>query len=1352
MLQQALSDFTLKWIHNKGFTAENLEDADFLINQLECYIKGTTNPLVQITQLFSLKHDPAQSIESFVTEIKERCRLCEFDKVKSIDNWIPMIVLCCNVAHPDMRKKLLLEKDLTFERAVEICLEEEKALRTSKQLAKSGGDVCVTTANATSAYSQNRSQHQQRQHQQNHGGGQERGRSASRNWRASGSDRSQSQAHHGNAQDVKCYSCGKSGHKSKAPECKATDKTCRNCDKKGHLESVCKAPKRQSTGPQAHNIGVGSLFVTGTECEFEELETIEVTLSTPDGVSIQANALPDTGADISCIAPSTLKLFGLSTMDLQEEHRNPSAANGTALKVLGKIPLTATYRNFFSTEPFFVIENLSRPILSRKCLKRLHLIPQNFPHGVVSATAVSAVESVVRVKTGYPDLDALMARYPRVFDGKCKVMKGKPHHIELEENAKPISSGATRNVAEPYRESLKKELQDLVDQDIIEPVAGASEWLHPIVVVPKKDGGIRMCVDLTKLNKYVKRPVNPQPTPFEVVRKLPKGKKHLAVFDALKGYHQIELDDESRALTTFLTPFGRYRYKRLPFGESDAGDVFTLRYGLAVDSSTEGRRTTEDTLLMGDTESELLHNAEEFFKACDINDITLNTKKIQWNKPEVLFGGFLLNSEGYQIDPALCKALAEFPIPANVTDLRSFCGLANQLCNFSDEIAKLLSPLKSLLKKGIKFAWLPEHQTAFEEARKHLSSSKTLAYYDPSRQTRLICDASRLFGLGFVLKQQVDGIWKTVQAGSRFLSPAETRYAMIELELLAIAWAAKKTAMFIEGLPRSQLEIWTDHQPLVPILERYSLPEIENKRLQRLKMKIMHLQYTVKWVKGTENIEADCLSRAPHAKPKFSDQLDEDEEEDVHIAQIQVNEVCSSELRDERLKELRAFADVNPEYTALASLIRSGFPDKKEDVPEDLQKFFPFREDLYFDVDDFIVYGQKLFVPSELRQTYLKRLLAMHQGAHKMEERAKKSIWWPYISRDIKNVAKTCESCVERAPSNRPEVERHHEPASFPFQFLHMDLAQHGGRYFLITVDQFSGYPNIFECGKTATTRQVTDHLLQLFATFSVPVTIYSDGGPQFMEGENVNRFEFGQFCKEWGVQHVTSSPHYPQSNGLAEEAVKNAKKMITATFDWNTKRCRPAEIAAGLLLFRNTPRSPTNLSPNEIVFGRTVRDNLPISRAHFRPQARYEVEKRLQEVRALRDKQNESGGKTTFELPLLSPGQRVRIQDPVSKRWTSTGTIVSFGSNEREYIVRSDRNDRNYRRNRRFLRPEVVPAKPPPSQPVQAPSLTPGESEPQEVVPSRPSPTPVESALRPALVSSSRPRRNAKLPVRFRD
>ncbi len=1000
----------------------------------------------------------------------------------------------------------------------------------------------------------------------------------------------------------------------------------------------------------------------------------------------------------------------------------------------------------------FVINNLARTILSLKCLKALRLVPEDFPHTQVSAVQMPS-HAPTTVRTGYPELDQLMAKYPRVFDGKCKAMKGGPHHIELEDNATPVSTGATRNVAEPYRASLQAHLQDLVEQDIIEPVQGPSAWLHPIVVVPKKDGNIRLCVDFTKLNKYIRRPVNPQPTPWETVRTLPHGKKHFAVFDALKGYHQIELDDESKALTTFLTPFGRYRYKRLPFGESDAGDVFTMRYGIAVDKSTGGRRATEDTLLIADTERELLDNAEEFFKACDDNCITLNTTKIQWNKEEVLFGGFLLNSKGYQIDPVLYRALAEFPVPKNGTDLRSFCGLANQLCNSSDDIAKLLSPLKPLLKKGVKFDWLPEHQAAFDVARQHLSSAKTLTYYDPSRRTRLICDASRLFGLGFILKQEVQGVWKPVQAGSRFLSSAESRYAMIELELLAIAWAAQKCAMFIDGLPRDRLEIWTDHQPLVPILERYSLPDIDNKRLQRLKMKITHLQYTIKWVKGKENIEADCLSRAPHAKPRLSDQLDEDEDEGAHIALVQLLQVDTLELRDERLNELRRFAEEDEEYKAVTRLVSQGQEGERHEWPENLRQYFPFKDDLYFDQDGFVVYNQRLFVPSQLRQTYLKRLLAMHQGAHKMEERAKKSFWWPYISRDVKNAALSCQSCVERAPSNRPEPEVHHEQAIYPFQFLHIDLAQYGGRYFLVTADQYSGYISIFECGKTASTKQVTDHLLQVFSSFAVPVTIYSDGGPQFMAGEaRVDAFEFGRFCQEWGVQHITSSPHHPQSNGLAEEGVKEAKKLIAATFNWNTKACHKSDLAAGLLLFRNTPRSPTNLSPNEMVFGHMVRDNLPISRAHFHPSARYEVEKRLREVHELRDKQN---AKTDHlqrnALPLLHPGQRVRVQDPHSKRWTQSGIVQNFGCNEREYMVKCDHNGKTYRRNRRFLRPEWVLPEPPPSQPVQPPPLQRHhEDTPQPSEPTPPTQAPIRPALRPA--GLSRPKREIRLPVRFRE
>ena len=196
--------------------------------------------------------------------------------------------------------------------------------------------------------------------------------------------------------------------------------------------------------------------------------------------------------------------------------------------------------------------------------------------------------------------------------------------------------------------------------------------------MPKKGTpDIRLCIDFSKLNKFVKRPINPQPTPWETVRNLPRGTTHFAVFDALKGYHQIELDPRSRDLTAFMTPFGRYRSCRVPFGISSAGDVFTLQYGNATDAATEGKRATEDTLIRGHTTAELLANTRKFFEACREAQISLNLKKVQWDAPEVLFGGFLLNKDGYRIDPALSKALSEFPTPKSATDVKSFFGLAN---------------------------------------------------------------------------------------------------------------------------------------------------------------------------------------------------------------------------------------------------------------------------------------------------------------------------------------------------------------------------------------------------------------------------------------------------------------------------------------------------------------------------------------------------------------------------------------------------------------------------------------------------------------------------------------------------
>jgi hypothetical protein len=171
------------------------------------------------------------------------------------------------------------------------------------------------------------------------------------------------------------------------------------------------------------------------------------------------------------------------------------------------------------------------------------------------------------------------------------------------------------------------------------------------------------------LNKYVKRLENRQRSPWEVVRTIPTGCKHFATFDAFKGYHKVELDLESRKLTMFHTPFGMYRYVRLAMGLSSAGDVFTTWYGDVIDYTAEGRRCTEDTLLHGHTSDELAKKTRDFISACSEAGITLNVKKIMYDKTEVIFGGYLINESGYSIDPTLSTAQSEFPVPKSQTDI-----------------------------------------------------------------------------------------------------------------------------------------------------------------------------------------------------------------------------------------------------------------------------------------------------------------------------------------------------------------------------------------------------------------------------------------------------------------------------------------------------------------------------------------------------------------------------------------------------------------------------------------------------------------------------------------------------------
>ena len=262
-----------------------------------------------------------------------------------------------------------------------------------------------------------------------------------------------------------------------------------------------------------------------------------------------------------------------------------------------------------------------------------------------------------------------------------------------------------------------------------------------------------------------------------------------------------------------------------------------------------------------------------------------------------------------------------------------------------------------------------------------------------------------------------------------------------------------------------------------------------------------------------------------------------------------------------------------------------------------------------------------------------------------------------------------------------------------------MDIGQEQGYYYLITTCQFSGYPNINDTGKTCTTDQVINATVNLITLFGIPEIIYTDGGPQFLENG-----KFGSFCKDWGIRHILSSPYMPRSNGHAEAAVKQMKKLIKANLTTNGRLDRNSCLA-GLQVFRNTPRQPSGESPNELIFGRKVRDSMPIPKEQLLPEFRYRTEERIFNNKQSKLPDTERNGPKR-ELHLLKPKTPVRIQHAITKKWDTTGFVVSFGQNTREYLIRVGH--KIVRRNRHFLKEIEVEAVEPVKQPAQPPNLPP--------------------------------------------
>ena len=930
-----------------------------------------------------------------------------------------------------------------------------------------------------------------------------------------------------------CKRCGL--YHNNNSKCPAYNSTCLYCSKVGHWTKVCmkkkfNQSKKSNNNKQENEKSIKGLIVADIQSGSNTPKIIlNCSPANEEGNLIKVKATPDTGADISVCGTNLLINMGLQVNKKRKPMNSTvKAANGTIIKTKGIIRIKMQLEDNIIYEDVVVCDNQEELLLSWKTCKKLHLIPQDFPNPIKKTEVISSIINEHGLKE---DINKIMEDFNDVFaDGESlQNMKGDPMKIHLDEKAECYSMKAPRNIPYGWRDEVKQQLDDMVKKNIIRPLGDEpTNWCSPMVVVGKPNGnGVRICVDLTKLNKYVKRPNYPLTSPKEAVSSILPGSKYFSIFDATHGYWQLALEEKSQLLTTFMTPYGRYAFLRAPMGLSCTGDEYCRRGDQAFQGIKNLQKVVDDIILYDDNLETHLQNVKKFLQRCRENQITLNPRKCKVAQESVQFAGYIINSEGISADPNKVKTISNFPVPKNITDLRSFMGLVNQIGYFSPNISKSATPLRSLMSDKNIFKWSNEHNEAFNRVKEALCEPPILNHYDPNKPTMVQTDASRLNGLGYALLQKHEDNWRLIQCGSRFISDTESRYATIELEMLAIVYALRKCSLYLKGL--KEFQVITDHKPLLTILNKKGIDEIENPRIQRYKESLQSYNFKTEWRQGKLHSIPDALSRAPVDNHDDEDKQNEEHTENTinMITSTIINQLSTEEypFQDQVIKDIREQALQDEEYTKLYKTIQQGFPETKLKASGIAQSYWSARHQLSTD-NGLVLVGKRILIPKACRKDVLKRLHLSHQGIERTKQRARQTVFWPCINSDITNLISSCEKCQEIRSSQPNEPMFTEITPTRIFEETSTDLFSYAGKEYLVYSDRFSGWPTIFQFNQGETkTKQIIYALRKCFADLGVPIRLRTDGGPQFTSRD------FKKFMATYGINHQLSTPYYPKGN-----------------------------------------------------------------------------------------------------------------------------------------------------------------------------------------------------------------------------
>lgn len=839
------------------------------------------------------------------------------------------------------------------------------------------------------------------------------------------------------------------------------------------------------------------------------------------------------------------------------------------------------------------------------------------------------------------------------------------HRIDTGSN-QPVRQALRRQPAH-YAQEIDRQVEELLAQGRIEP--SQSEWASNIVIVRKKDGSLRFCVDLRQVNERTVKDAYPLPRIDHCLDCL-GGAIWYSTMDLRSGYHQVAMDDRDKGKTTFVTRRGAYAFNVMPYGLCNAPATFQR----LMDCTMRGLNFEicliylDDIIVFSaDIPTHLQRLKQVFERLLQVN-LKLKPSKCAFLRRSVEFLGFSISADGIKTDNRKIQAIIDWPIPKKLREVRGFLGLCGYYRKFVDNFSDIAAPLHALTKKNVQFSWSEGCQISFDALKKKLTEAPILALPCDNGDYVLDTDASD-HGIGAVLSQIQDGKERVICYASRLYSAAEKRYCVTRKELLAVVYFVKNFRQYLLG--RSFI-LRTDHSAL-QWLRRTPEPIGQQGRWLEI---LEEYNFTVEHRPGAKHANADAMSRRPCRQCGQCGEVESECRNTVNVNTVGLICQIQSDWAPEALSTAQAQdPDIGPIQRALTE--GSSKPEWEEMLPcsQETKTYWTQWESL--SLLDNVLYRRhirkdglefrQLVAPPKYRSEIMRQahagFTAGHMGERRTLDQVRRRAYWAGWAADTRRMIRTCQECC-KYKRGAPPRQGHLQNMSvgMPWERVGVDVtgphpkSRNGYTYILTLVDYFSKWAEAFPIRNQEAATVAKVLLDRVIACYGMPLQILTD------RGTNFESQLFNELCRCLDIDHIRTTAYKPSTNGLVERFHRTLNSILGKVVadhqrDWDQHL--PYAVAA----YRATVHETTGYSPNYLFLGREVRAPLDlimgqlVNENHERTSLDEYVDRRLHEMResyrVVRDRLRKAANRTKryYDMRVreakFNPGDKVWLWSP---------------------------------------------------------------------------------------------------------